>query len=200
MEIDKTGHVVSYDIFPSFIKSRKKMTYSAVNDILMRDIVADGYEEYADTLKEMNELAHILRREKIGRGYIDFGIDEAKVICDENGRAKEIKRILREDGEKLIEDFMIAANETFASHIDNMDLPFIYRVHDIPSSEKLDDFIKFISVLGYQVNANLRNITPKTLQDILHQLEDKPEHMVLASQLLRSMRKAKYQMDFLWRN
>lgn len=195
MEIDKTGHVVSYDIFPSFIKSRKKMTYSAVNDILMRDIVADGYEEYADTLKEMNELAHILRREKIGRGYIDFGIDEAKVICDENGRAKEIKRILREDGEKLIEDFMIAANETVASHIDNMDLPFIYRVHDIPSSEKLDDFIKFISVLGYQVNANLRNITPKTLQDILHQLEDKPEHMVLASQLLRSMRKAKYQME-----
>ena len=195
MEIDKTGHVVSYDIFPSFIKSRKKMTYSAVNDILMRDIVADGYEEYADTLKEMNELAHILRREKIGRGYIDFGIDEAKVICDENGRAKEIKRILREDGEKLIEDFMIAANETVASHIDNMDLPFIYRVHDIPSSEKLDDFIKFISVLGYKVNANLRNITPKTLQDILHQLEDKPEHMVLASQLLRSMRKAKYQME-----
>lgn len=195
MEIDKTGHVVSYDIFPSFIKSRKKMTYSAVNDILMRDIVADGYEEYADTLKEMNELAHILRREKIGRGYIDFGIDEAKVICDENGRAKEIKRILREDGEKLIEDFMIAANETVASHIDNMDLPFIYRVHDIPSSEKLDDFIKFISILGYQVNANLRNITPKTLQDILHQLEDKPEHMVLASQLLRSMRKAKYQME-----
>lgn len=195
MEIDKTGHVVSYDIFPSFIKSRKKMTYSAVNDILMRDIVADGYKEYADTLKEMNELAHILRREKIGRGYIDFGIDEAKVICDENGRAKEIKRILREDGEKLIEDFMIAANETVASHIDNMDLPFIYRVHDIPSSEKLDDFIKFISVLGYKVNANLRNITPKTLQDILHQLEDKPEHMVLASQLLRSMRKAKYQME-----
>jgi len=195
MEIDKNGKVVNYDIFPSFIKSNKKMTYSDVNEILMRDVIPSGYEPYAGILKEMNELAHILRKEKISRGYIDFGIDEAKIICDDKGRAKEIKRVIREDGEKMIEDFMIAANETVASAIYNMDLPFIYRVHDIPNSEKLDDFMKFISVLGYQVNANLKNITPKTLQDILKQLEDKPEHEVLASNLLRSMKKAKYQSD-----
>ncbi len=195
MEINKEGKVIDYDIFPSYIKSRKKMTYEHVNDILMRDIVEPGYEEFVDILKKMNELAHILRKRKVKRGYIDFGIDEAKIYCDENGRAKEIKRIIREDGEKLIEDFMIIANETVASHIYNMDLPFVYRVHDIPSREKIDDFMKFVSILGYSVNADLNKLTPITLQNILKQLEDKPEYLVLSSNLLRSMKKAKYQVE-----
>lgn len=195
MEIDKNGKIVDYDIFPSYIKSAKKMNYGMVNDILMRDIVKEGYEPYVQTLKSMNELAHILRKEKVSRGYIDFGIDEAKIICDENGRAIEVKRVLREDGEKMIEDFMIAANETVATAIYNMDLPFIYRVHDIPSSEKLEDFLKFVSVLGYKVNAKIKDITPKTLQYILKQLEEKPEYAVLSASLLRSMKKAKYQKD-----
>lgn len=195
MEIDKAGKVVNYDIFPSYIKSKKKMTYANVNEILMRDIVPDGYEPYANILKKMNELAHILRKNKVKRGYIDFGIDEAKIYCDENGRTKEVKRIIREDGEKLIEDFMIIANETVASHIYNMDLPFIYRVHDVPSREKIDEFMKFVSILGYNVNADLNKLTPITLQNILKQLEDKPEFLVLSSNLLRSMKKAKYQID-----
>ena len=195
MEIDNKGKVVKYDIFPSYIKSNKKMTYEEVNQILMRDIIPKGYEKYADTLKEMNKLAHILRNEKISRGYMDFGIDEAKIICDEAGRAKDIKRNIREDGEKMIEDFMIAANETVASAIYNMDLPFIYRVHDVPSKEKMDDFMKFISILGYQVNANLNNLTPITIQSILSQLEDKPEREVISTTLLRSMRKAKYDVN-----
>ena len=140
MKINNRGKVISYDIFPSYIKSRKKMTYEAVNDILMRDIVAPDYQEFAPTLKKMNELAHILRKEKISRGYIDFDIDEAEVVQDEEGRAIDIVKREREDGEMLIEDFMIAANETVASHIYNMDLPFIYRVHGTPNSEKIDDF------------------------------------------------------------
>ena len=195
MEIDKNGKVIDYDIFPSYIKSRKKMTYNNVNDILMRDIIPEGYEPFVEVLKKMNELARILRKEKIKRGYIDFGIDEAKIYCDENGRTKEVKRIIREDGEKLIEDFMIAANETVANHISNMDLPFIYRVHDIPSREKIDEFMKFVSILGYNVNANLNKLTPLTLQSILKELEEKPEYLVLSSSLLRSMKKAKYQVE-----
>lgn len=195
MEIDKTGKVINYDIFPSYIKSNKKMTYECVNEILMRDKTPQGYEPFVDVLKEMNELAHILRKEKIKRGYIDFGIDEAKIYCDESGRTKEVKKVNREDGEKLIEDFMIAANETVATHISNMDLPFIYRVHDIPSREKIDEFMKFVSILGYNVNANLNKLTPLTLQGILKNLEDKPEYLVLSSTLLRSMKKAKYQVE-----
>ena len=195
MEIDKKGKVVKYDIFPSYIKSNKKMTYKDVNEILMRNVIPEGYEFFADKLREMNELAHILRKERISRGYIDFGIEEAKIICDENGRTKEVVKVVREDGEKMIEDFMIAANETVAGAIYNMDLPFIYRVHDVPTSEKIADFMKFVSALGYQVNAKLKGITPKTMQEILSQLEDKPEFLVLSSNLLRSMKKAKYQKN-----
>ena len=195
MEIDSKGKVIKFDIFPSYIKSVRKMTYKNVNEILMRDNIPDGYEPYANILKEMNNLAHLLRHEKVTRGYMDFGIDEAKIICDENGRAKEIIRYIREDGEKMIEDFMIAANETVASAIYNMDLPFIYRVHDVPTKEKIDDFMKVISALGYQVNADLNHITPKTIQSILYQLQDKKEAPSLASLLLRSMKKAKYERD-----
>lgn len=195
MEIDPKGKVVDFEIFPSYIKSHKKMTYSNVNDIIMRNQIPEGYEKYVDILKEMNELAHILRRYKTQKGSLDFELDEAKIICDENGRACDIQRRVREDGEKMIEEFMIIANETVATCIYNMDLPFIYRVHDIPSDEKIGDFIKFVSVLGYQVNANLKNITPKTMQNILLQLKDKKEYETLSTNLLRSMKKAKYQRE-----
>ena len=134
MTINPKGKVIDYDIFESYIKSSKKMTYEKVNDILMRDIVAKDYEPFKETLLKMNELAHILRKEKMSRGYIDFDLDEPEVIQDENGRAIDIVRVEREDGEKMIEDFMIAANEAVASHIYNMDLPFIYRVHGKPNS------------------------------------------------------------------
>lgn len=195
MEITPTGEVVDFDIFESFIKSNKKMTYKDVNEILMRDITPQGYEPFKDTLKEMNTLAHILKNRAVRNGLIDFDLDEAKIYCDEFGRACKVERCVREDGEKMIEQFMIAANETVASCISNMDLPFIYRVHDVPSTEKIEDFMKFISVLGYQVNANIKNITPKEMQHILNQLKDKPEFETLSSNLLRSMKKAKYQRE-----
>ena len=137
MTINPKGKVIDYDVFPSYIKSNKQMTYKNVNKILMKDTVPEGYEPYAEKLKEMNELAKILRAEKMSRGYIDFGLDEAKVIQDENGKAIDIVKRTRGDGENLIEDFMIVANETIATHINNMDLPFIYRVHDLPNAEKI---------------------------------------------------------------
>ncbi len=195
MEIDSRGKVVDYDIFPSYIKSHKKMTYSDVNQILMKDVIPSGYEMYAGTLKEMLELAHILRKEKISRGYIDFDLDEAKIICDENGRAVEVKKRERGEGEKLIEDFMIVANETVATAIHNLELPFIYRVHDIPNEEKIADFLKLVSVLGYTLTGKIKDITPRVMQNILSQLSDKPEYEMLSSSLLRCMKKAKYQKE-----
>lgn len=193
MEITPKGEVVDFEIFESFIKSHKKMTYSDVNEIIMRDNIPEGYLEYADTLKKMNELAHIISDSKVRKGSLDFELDEVKIICDDLGRCCGVERRVREDGEKMIEQFMIMANETVATCIYNMDLPFIYRVHDVPSNEKIEDFMKFISVLGYQVKAKLKDITPKTMQDILEQLKDKKEFETLSSNLLRSMRKAKYQ-------
>lgn len=192
MTIDNNGKVISYDIFPSYIKSRKQMTYKNVNKILDENIIPEGYGEFADTLKLMHELSKILRQEKINRGYIDFGIDEAKVIQDENGKAIDIVKRIQGTGEKLIEDFMIAANETVATHISNMDLPFIYRVHDLPNAEKIEDFSNLIKQMGYQIHTNLNKITPVTMQKLLNEFRDKDEFVILSDMLLRSMKKAIY--------
>lgn len=195
MKINNEGNVVDYDIFPSFIKSRKKMTYKKVNDIIMRNIVDSSYEEFSDVLKQMNEFAHILRRNKIKRGYIDFDLDEAKIIVDEDKNVVGIEKRVREDAERMIEDFMIAANETVATHIYNMDLPFIYRVHDVPNADKIDKFLKLVSLLGYKVNGKVKDLTPVSMQKLLNQLKDVPQYKMLSSMLLRSMRKAVYQKD-----
>ena len=192
MTIDGNGKVISYDIFPSYIKSRKQMTYKNVNMILDENIIPEGYGEFADTLKLMHELSKILRQEKINRGYIDFGIDEAKVIQDENGKAIDIVKRVQGTGEKLIEDFMIAANETVATHISNLDLPFIYRVHDLPNAEKIEDFSNLIKQMGYQIHTNLSKITPVTMQKLLNEFRDKDEFVILSDMLLRSMKKAIY--------
>ena len=195
MEINEKGKVVDYDIFTSYIKSRKKMTYKKVNDVICRGIVAPGYEEYADKLHLMDELSKILRKEKISRGYMDFDLDEAKVVQDETGKAIDIIKRTRENGEKLIEDFMIAANETVASHIYQMDLPFVYRVHDTPKTEKVDDFMNLVKLMGYKLVGRHNEYSPKAMQGFLDQLHDKPEFEILSSLLLRSMRKAQYSSE-----
>ena len=195
MEIDHKGKIVNYDIFPSYIKSSKRMTYKKVNDIIMRNIVAPDYEQFKDDLLLMNELHLILRKEKNSRGYINFEIDEGKIVQDENGKAIDIIKREREEGEKLIEDFMIAANECVATHIYNMDLPFIYRIHDTPKPEKIDEFMNLVKILGYKLHGNFNDLSPRGIQNILDQLEDKKEFEILCSLLLRSMRKAEYSKD-----
>ena len=195
MQIDEKGNVINYDIFPSYIKSKKRMTYKKVNDVIMRNIIPEGYEEYADVLKDMNHLASILRQHKIERGYIDFDLDEAKLIVDEKGKCVGVEKRIRENGEKLIEDFMIAANETVARHIYNMGLPFIYRIHGKPKPEKIDSFMRLVSLLGYQLVGKFKDLNSKSMQKILSQLSDKPEYDILASILLRSMQKAIYSPD-----
>ncbi len=192
MEFDQKGNQINYDIFPSVIRSRKQMTYKCVNSILEKNIVPEGYEEFADTLREMEELAKILRAMKVRRGYIDFDIDEAKILVDENGKPTDVVLRDRGIGEKLIEDFMIAANECVATHIYFMNLPFIYRVHEIPKDEKIKSFLNYISLLGYHINGNIKDNSPKTVQNIIKQLDDKPEFKILSSLLLRSMQKAVY--------
>lgn len=195
MHINSHGKVTSYDIFKSYIKSSKKMNYTDVNNILMRDIVKEDYKPYKDILIMMNKLAHIIRQERISRGYLDFDLDEPKIVQDENGVAIDVIRDEREDGEKLIEDFMIIANETVASHIYNMDLPFIYRVHSEPSPEKISDFVNLLKILGYRLNTRINEITPIKMQHILTEISDKKEFKVLSSLLLRSMKKAEYSKE-----
>ena len=192
MEIDENGNVVDYDILQTIIKSRIQMTYKKVNQILEENSVPKGYEEYVDKLRMMADLAKILRKNKENRGYIDFDIDESKIIVDDKGKAIDVTLRNRGTGEKLIEDFMIAANETVATHIYYMELPFIYRVHGEPNEEKINNFMRFLNILGYKVKEDIKKITPKTMQNILNQLKDKKEFHLLSGLLLRSMQKAIY--------
>ena len=192
MEIDKNGNVVDYDILQTVIRSRKQMTYKNVNKILEENIVPEGYEEYEEKLRLMLDLAHILRKNKENRGYIDFDIDESKIVVDDKGKAIDVTLRYRGEGEKLIEDFMIAANETVATHIYYMELPFIYRIHGEPNEEKINNFMRFLNILGYKVKEDLHKLTPKTMQNILGQLKDKKEFHLLSALLLRSMQKAIY--------
>ena len=192
MEFDSTGKQLDYEIFPSVIKSRIQMTYKKVNSILEKNVVPEGYEPYAETLREMSELATILRKAKVRRGYINFDIDEAKILVDENCKPTEITVRERGVGENLIEDFMIAANECVATHIYFMNLPFIYRVHEVPKEEKIRSFLAFVSNLGYSIPGDIKDTKPTTMQKILKALEDKPEYKILSSLLLRCMQKAVY--------
>lgn len=192
MEIDKKGKILSSEIFESIICSRKQMTYENVNKILEENIVPEGYEEFEQTLKEMAELASILRKEKISRGYIDFEIDEPEIVVNEKGEAIDVVLRNRGVGEKLIEDFMIAANEAVATTIYFMDLPFVYRIHGEPSEEKIRNFLSFVGTLGYTINGKVKEITPKEMQKILESLNDKKEFSMLSNLLLRSMQKAVY--------
>ena len=197
MEFDRDGKQVNYEIFPSVIKSRIQMTYKNVNRILEDNYVPDGYEEFVEDLKLMSELATILRKAKVNRGYIDFGIDEPKILVDDKCVPYDVVLRDRGTGENLIEDFMIAANECVASHIYFMNLPFIYRIHEYPKEEKIRSFLGFVSNLGYTITGNVSDMKPTTIQRILKQLDDKPEYKILSSLLLRSMQKAVYSPDNL---
>ena len=197
MEINPNGKVVNHDIFESVIRSRKQMTYNNVNKILKNEEIPEGYEEFSEDLKLMNELAKILRKNKLNRGYLDFDASEAKILVDEKGKPYDIVLRVQDDAENLIEDFMIAANETVATHIYWMELPFVYRVHEVPDEEKINEFIKAISLLGYNVKGSRHFENPKAMKSILDQLKDKEEFPILSTMLLRCMKKAVYKEENL---
>ena len=192
MHIDSRGNVTKYDIVPSIIKSRKKMTYDAVNSILENNVVPEGYEEFESTLRVMEEVSKILRKKMIGRGYIEFESDEAKIIVDDDCHPIDIKARVQRTGEELIENFMIVANETVASSIFYKNLPGIYRVHDKPNEKRIEEFLKFLSLHGYTAPGKNKIENPKDLQKILNSLENVPEVKVLHDMAIRSQAKAVY--------
>ena len=195
MEIDNKGNVVNHEIFESTIKSRIQMTYKKVNKWLEEGIVEEGYAEYTDKLTLMKELSDILRKSREARGAIDFDTDEAKIIADETGKPVDVVLRPRGAGEKMIEDFMIVANETVASHVYWMSLPFVYRVHGTPKEEKINDFLDFIGLLGYKVTGKVNVKYPSSIQNVLDQLKDKKEYKILSTLLLRAMQKAIYDSE-----
>ena len=192
MHIDDQGNVTKYEITPSIIRSRKKMTYDNVNLILEDNTIPEGYEDFADTLITMQELSKILRKKMIKRGYIEFESTEAKIIVDETCHPIEIKAREQRTGEELIENFMIVANETVASSIFYKNLPGIYRVHDKPNEKRIEEFLKFLSLHGYTTVGKNKIESSKDLQKILNSLENVPEAKVLSDIAIRSQAKAVY--------
>ena len=243
MEIDHAGNVVNKKIVKGIIKSRKKMNYDAVQDILENKETEDtkGYdtleyiassgddlskiafennmteEELKDYNKEINEvkegtivnipvrnilknmhiLSNILHDFKVRRGQIEFESDEVKIVMDENDNVVDIKPRIQRDAERLIEDFMIAANESVATYVNDECLPFVYRIHEVPSTKSMEEYLRFLELLGihYDGVLNLEEVTSKQCQNLLEFLRDKESFKILNKKLLRSMKKARYSTE-----
>ena len=192
MEINGKGYVSDYQIFKSVIRSKKQMNYDDVNYILEDNVIPSGYEEYVDTLRIMNELSNILRKKMVRHGYIEFNIKEPKIIVDDSCHPVDIKICEQRTGEKLIENFMIVANETVAGFIEDKNLPGIYRVHDKPNKEKLIEYLKFLSIKGYNIKADVNRFSPKDYQNIINKFKNDPARDILGTLAIQTMSKAKY--------
>lgn len=168
------------------------MNYDDVNSILEDNVIPSGYEEYVDTLRIMNELSNILRKKMVRHGYIEFNIKEPKIIVDDSCHPVDIKVCEQRTGEKLIENFMIVANETVAGFIEDKNLPGIYRVHDKPNKEKLIEYLKFLSIKGYNIKADVNRFSPKDYQNIINKFKNDPARDILGTLAIQTMSKAKY--------
>ena len=199
MEITPDGEVVSHEIFDSVIKTTERMTYGNVNKILVDkdEEQMERYESLVPMFQNMEQLAAILRKKRMKRGAIDFDFNEARVIVDEEGHPTDVVLRERSVAEKLIEEFMLAANETVAEHFNRLDVPFIYRIHEDPKPEKLQRFFEFITNFGYIVRGSANDVHPKALQDIIEAVAGKPEETVISTVMLRSMQQAKYDPESL---
>ncbi|WP_371261505.1 ribonuclease R [Bacillus sp. MUM 116] len=199
MEISAEGQVVDHEIFQSVIKTTERMTYLDVNRILVDkdEETRKRYEPLVPMFELMEELASILRDKRMKRGAIDFDFKESKVLVDEEGNPTDVILRERSVAERLIEEFMLAANETVAEHFHWMDVPFIYRIHEDPKEDKLRKFFEFITNFGYIVKGTANEVHPRALQEIIEEVQGKPEEMVVSTVMLRSMQQAKYDPESL---
>ncbi|MGW7980647.1 ribonuclease R [Staphylococcus xylosus] len=194
MELNERGEVVKHEIFDSVIHSNYRMTYDEVNEIItdQNAETRNKYSEVTPMLDLAQDLSQRLVDMRRRRGEIDFDIDEAKVLVNEEGIPTDVQLRKRGEGERLIESFMLAANETIAEHYDRLEVPFIYRVHEQPKSERLRQFFDFVTNFGLMIKGTGEDIHPSTLQKIQQEVEGQPEQMVISTMMLRSMQQARY--------
>ncbi len=197
MEINEQGKVLNHEIFESIIRSSQRMTYTDVSDILENDdeILKNQYKDLLEDLKQMENLARILKKEREKRGSIDFDFEEAEIVLDENGVPVQIKTAERRIANQIIEEFMLICNETIAEHFNWLNIPFVYRIHEDPDIEKMEAFNKFIYNFGYYLKGISNEIHPRVLQDLLKKVEGKKEERIVNTLMLRSLKKARYSPD-----
>ena len=193
MDIDKNGKVYNHEIFESVINIDERMTYTNVYKILVENDqeLIQRYSHVAPDFYKMQELALILRKKRFQRGAIDFDFDEAKVILDEKGRPIDVKRYEITIANQIIEEFMLACNETVAEHFFWTNTPFVYRIHEDPDEEKIHNLNEFLYNLGYSIKG-INKIHPRALQDLLEKVKGTRHERIISTVMLRSLQKARY--------
>lgn len=194
MVIDTKGNVIDHEIAETVVRVDRRMSYTSVRKILKDndEKEREEYKEFVPMFEEMEKLAALLREKRRKRGSIDFDFPETKIILDRQGRPLEIKPYERNVATRIIEDFMLIANETVAQDFFWQELPFVYRTHDTPDPEKIQKLSLFINNFGYSIRISQDEIHPKELQKLLVKIEDTPEEALISRLTLRSMKQAKY--------
>lgn len=200
MDVDsKTGKVVNYNIEKTIINSKARMTYTQVSDILEnedRDLI-DRYSDFVESFKNARDLADILRKKREKRGAIDFDFPEAKIKLDSQGMPVDIAPYERRVSNKMIEEFMLLANETVAEHYFWLKVPFVYRVHEEPDEDKIVTLKNFIAGLNYKMPMSKGGLKSKDMQKLLGSIDHKEEKRAIGSVMLRSLRQARYSPECL---
>ncbi|MCM3273816.1 ribonuclease R [Paenibacillus elgii] len=201
MEFDADANVVRHDIFTSVIKTSERMTYANVRKLLSEEApepeLLEKYAYLMDDFRLMEELAMKLRSKRMRRGAIDFDFQESKILVDADGKPTDIVKRDRTIAEMIIEEFMLAANETVAEHFHWLKVPFLYRIHEDPDAEKLQHFMEFITNFGYVVRGKGNSVHPRALQTLLEEIKGTKEETVISTVMLRSMKQAKYDSQSL---
>ncbi|MDR1701791.1 MAG: ribonuclease R [Sporomusaceae bacterium] len=194
METDRQGQVVKYEIFPSVIKIKRRLSYEIVRKILSGNDqeLCREYQTLIPALQEMEKLCLILREKRLRRGAIDFNFPELKVHLDDNGQPVAVSKRERTIAESIIEEFMLIANETVAQHLSSLAIPAIYRIHEEPEEAKLANLQTLLNNFGHQTPLLRTSITPMVLQKILTKIADSPEERIVSSVMLRSLKQARY--------
>ncbi|WP_176892465.1 MULTISPECIES: ribonuclease R [Fusobacterium] len=197
MEIDQNGKVVDSDIYKSVIKSVRRMTYTNVNRMIAGEEEAlKEYSDIKDMVMEMLELSKIIRQVKYNRGSIDFDLPEIKLVLDEEGKVKYIKNRERGESERIIEDFMIAANETVAEKLFWMEIPSVYRTHEKPDPERIKNLNETLSKFKYRIHS-LDDIHPKKFQKIIEDSKERGINLLVHKLILMALKQARYTVDNL---
>ncbi len=195
MNIDKKGKVLSSKIYKAIINVTKRMSYTNVYKILQGEDekILKEYEQYIEHFKQMQELADILVKRRKSKGYLDLDISESKITLDENGKAIDVQKYEITSANKIIEQFMLTANEQIAETFCNIKAPFIYRVHEEPDLEKIQELNKFLFNLGYKIEIKKDKVEPKSVQKVLEQIKGQKEEKVISTLILRTLKMAKYE-------
>ena len=197
MEINRAGQVISSDIYKSVIRVSERMSYTDVQKIIDKsdEEVVGKYKKYINDFECMKDLALILKNRRMEQGYLNLDIPETKIILDNKGKPVDIHKYESTFANEIIEQFMLVANETVAERFYWLEAPFIYRVHEAPDLEKIQELNKFLHNLGYKIKANKDNIYPKEFAKVLEEVKGKDEEKVVSNLILRTLKVARYESE-----